>query len=130
MWRKMRDGAGAPIISTWIDEAGEGETASFAELWERIEREVKSSTRLVFFATEGDPPFKGAFVEVGMALAASVPVVAVIDKIELEPRSFRPLGSWLNHPLVTIEPALSNALFHPTIAGSATPANQRDATDE
>jgi hypothetical protein len=31
IWKKYRE-AGAPIISTWIDEAGENETASMYEL--------------------------------------------------------------------------------------------------
>lgn len=42
MWQRERE-LGAPIISTWIDEAGEGETASMSELWERITREVLSA---------------------------------------------------------------------------------------
>lgn len=109
MWQLERE-RGARITSSWIDEAGEGETASLSELWERITREVLSSERLVFFATEGDPPFKGAFIEIGIALGAGIPVTAVIDRIELEPRSFRPIGSWLNHPLVTMALSLRAAL--------------------
>jgi len=110
MWRKWRDRAGVPIISTWIDEAGEGETEDFSELWARITAEVLSCERVVFFAGPGDPPFKGALIEVGIALGAGLPVTVVLDQIELEPRSCRPIGSWVNHPLVTIQPALVQAL--------------------
>src|SRR5690606_5090911 len=39
MWRKLRD-HGHPIISTWIDEAGEGESHDLGDLWGRILREV------------------------------------------------------------------------------------------
>ena len=109
-WRWWRDSAGVPIISTWIDEAGEGETGDFAELWSRITSEVLSAERVVFFASQGDPPFKGAFIEIGIALGAGIPVTVVLDQIELEPRSCRPIGSWINHPLVTMEPTLVQAL--------------------
>ena len=94
MWQAFR-AEGAPIISTWIDEAGEGETASFAELWARIRAEVMRSDLLVFCASASDFPLKGALVEVGMALAFDVPIVAALDGVMLEPRSMRPVGSWL-----------------------------------
>ena len=29
MWRGYRDEGGVPIVSTWIDEAGDGETDDF-----------------------------------------------------------------------------------------------------
>ena len=60
-WREYRD-RGSPIISTWIDEAEEGQTASYAELWKRIYAEVASATKLVLWAEErgdnhhGHPP--------------------------------------------------------------------------
>ena len=100
MWRHFRE-RGLPIISTWIDEAGEGETACNRELWQRIEREVTSASALIFYAEPDDFPLKGALVEVGMALAAGVPVRVVCPGVELQPRSLRPLGSWAMHPLVT-----------------------------
>jgi hypothetical protein len=94
MWEAWR-AQGAPISSTWIDEAGEGETASLAELWGRIRDEVMGCDRLVFYATADDFPLKGALVEVGMALAFGKPIVAVLPGVTLEPRSMRPVGSWL-----------------------------------
>lgn len=109
MWRDYRS-AGYPIISTWIDEDGEGATADLGELWSRIIAEVTSAKRLVLYAEPYDLPLKGALVEVGMALAAGVPVVAVLPGIALEPRSMRPIGSWLKHPLVFIALDVSEAL--------------------
>lgn len=53
MWQKLRTG-GFSITSTWIDEAGEGETEDFGELWERI------SDKLVLYAETDDFPLKGA----------------------------------------------------------------------
>lgn len=64
MWRAMRD-AGWRIVSSWIDEAGEGETASFADLWHRIEDEVRRSDGLILYAERDDFPLKGALIEVG-----------------------------------------------------------------
>ena len=39
MWRQFRD-SGIDITSSWIDEAGAGETADFGELWARIMNEI------------------------------------------------------------------------------------------
>lgn len=110
MWRQYRE-AGAPIISTWIDEDGEGETADFGDLWVRIQREVSAAERLVFFAAADDFPFKGALVEVGMAIASHAPVyLCLASGVQLEPRSLRPLGSWARHPQVTWVKSLDEAL--------------------
>lgn len=109
MWKQCR-AEGVPIISTWIDEAGEGETANFGDLWLRIQKEVVGAERLVFFAENGDFPLKGALIEVGMALAAGVPVYLVLDpETELEERSLRPLGSWARHPHVCWKTTLGDA---------------------
>lgn len=42
MWRHYRS-RGVPIISSWIDEDGEGETSDFTLLWMRIESEIAES---------------------------------------------------------------------------------------
>lgn len=108
-WKQAR-AEGAPIISSWIDEAGEGETADFGELWTRIQQEVSTAERLVFFAQADDFPFKGALVEVGIALQAGVPVFLVIDPdINLDERTLRPLGSWAKHPGVHWVPTVHDA---------------------
>jgi hypothetical protein len=100
MWRKLRD-TGVPITSSWIDEAGEGETASFGELWPRIVGEIARSTAILFYAEPSDLPLKGAFVEAGIAIGMGIPVYAVLPGIGRGVYSFRPIGSWLAHPLVT-----------------------------
>jgi hypothetical protein len=99
MWRRYRD-AGAEITSSWIDEAGEGETADFSDLWARIESEIERSRMLILYAESGDFPLKGALVEVGMALGMGKQVIACLPGVNLEPRSLRPAGSWMAHPLV------------------------------
>lgn len=99
MWRTLRD-SGVPITSSWIDESGEGETNDFSDLWLRIEREVKDAEGLILYAETDDFPLKGAFIEVGMALAIGNPVYVVLPGVELEEKSMRPLGSWAHHPLV------------------------------
>lgn len=102
MWREWRAG-GAPVVSSWIDEDGEGETESFTELWERIRSEIQRCSVLVLYVDEGDLPLKGALIEVGMALAYGKPVFVICPgytsaKDGSKPR---PLGSWVAHPLVT-----------------------------
>lgn len=102
MWRKLRS-AGWLITSTWIDEAGEGETASFADLWHRIEVEIKASDGLILYAERDDFPLKGALIEVGMALGMRKPVAVVLaGEPFLELRSLRPVGSWLHHGLCNV----------------------------
>lgn len=102
IWRDYRAN-GHPIISTWIDEAGEGQTADMGELWTRIVDEIRRSTCLVLVVHGiGDLPLKGALVEAGIALALGKPVHVCVYRIDLEPRSFRPIGSWVNHPNVRV----------------------------
>lgn len=134
MWRRLR-AEGWLINSSWIDEDGEGQTADFGELWIRIEAEIKRSTGLVFYAEPDDLPLKGAYIEVGMALSAGLPVCAVLPDITLDPRSYRPIGSWLRHPLVrivrTVEVAFSNLGVRsvlppqPPVAAAPAPAGPR-----
>jgi hypothetical protein len=115
MWRALR-ASGVPIVSSWIDEDGEGATDDFGGLWERICREVTGAAALILYAEPGDFPLKGAYIEAGMALAAGVPVYAVLPGVDLEPRSMRPVGSWLMHPLAevvgSVEVAVQKALDH------------------
>jgi hypothetical protein len=99
MWRALRDEYGANIISSWIDEAGEGETEDFSELWTRIAGEIWRCDRFVLYAHADDFPLKGALVEVGMAIAMRKPIW-VFGNLTLEGRTDRPLGSWIRHPLV------------------------------
>jgi hypothetical protein len=100
MWRRFRR-RGIPITSSWIDEDADGQTADFSELWERIIREVVWANSVVLYAESNDFPLKGAFIEVGIALGMGKHVIVCLPDVELEPRSYRPIGSWINHPLVT-----------------------------
>jgi hypothetical protein len=109
-WRRLRS-QGWPINSTWIDEAGPGETADMGELWQRIEREVRAANGVVLWAEAEDFPLKGAFVEVGMALGMGKRV-AVYTTHCFENAQHKPFGSWMNHPLVTKCSSLDSALRH------------------
>lgn len=95
VWKAYR-ARGWKINASWIDEAGEGETADFGDLWERIRGEIARSHTLVFYAAGvEDFPFKGALVEVGMALAMGKPVLVALENVTLDGRTMRPVGSWL-----------------------------------
>lgn len=109
MWREIR-GSGVPINSTWIDEAGEGETEDFVSLWLRIHNEIRQSTMLILYAEPGDFPLKGALVEVGIALDQGIPVRVVLSGVNLEEPSCRPIGSWIKHPMVERFPSIAAAL--------------------
>jgi hypothetical protein len=111
MWRDLR-ARGVEITSTWIDEAGEGETACMIDLWRKIMWEVREATALILYVEPEDFPLKGALIEVGAAMALSKRILVVAPGVELEPRSMRPLGSWAMHPLVTFHDTVKHALQH------------------
>jgi hypothetical protein len=75
MWKDLR-AAGWPIISTWIDEAGEGESASLSDLWRRCITESMSADAMLLYCADGDV-LKGAWIELGAALAHGRKVFAV-----------------------------------------------------
>jgi hypothetical protein len=75
-WRFLRDKVGEPIISTWIDEAGPGESVDMDDLWRRCIAESSSCELLIVYREPGEV-LKGAWVEVGAALAVGTPVFAV-----------------------------------------------------
>lgn len=89
MWRQFRD-AGYPIVSTWIDEAGVGETKCFADLWVRCINEASNCQALVLYR-EPDEVLKGAWTKMGAALTAGRPVHVIGDMTGI---------SCVNHPLV------------------------------
>ena len=74
-WRALRD-EGHPIISTWIDEAGIGETKSFPQLWMRCIGEASLCSALIVYR-EPDEVLKGGFIEVGAALGNDKHVYAI-----------------------------------------------------
>lgn len=98
-WRELRD-AGWPVISTWIDEAGVGETASFEDLWTRCIGEAASADAVLLYREPGEV-LKGAFIEAGAALASGKPV-HVVGCAEF---------SFVSHPLVVQHPNLETALL-------------------
>lgn len=109
MWRALRDG-GVNIVSSWIDEAGPGETSNLSELWLRIEREVKASDVVILYAETDDFPLKGAYHEAAFAMASGIPVIVVLPGVDLDPRSYRPIGSWICHPGVSRVDTIVDAL--------------------
>lgn len=116
MWRDVRS-SGVKVNSTWIDEDGPKASRDLSGLWVRINREVTTSERLILYVEPSDFPLKGAFIEVGMALAANVPIVIVAPDVTLEERNCRPLGSWIKHPLVSFAPTIDAALSKPNAPG-------------
>ena len=76
LWRDLRQWENEPIISTWIDEAGVGESASLEDLWRRCVHEASHAGALIIYRRPDDV-LKGAWVELGAALASGVPVFAV-----------------------------------------------------
>ncbi|WP_066923106.1 hypothetical protein [Methylobacterium sp. CCH5-D2] len=101
-WRDLR-ASGFRIISTWIDEAGVGETQCFTDLWRRCVDEAAGADALIVYRQPGEV-LKGAFVEVGAALAVGTPVYAIgCDEF-----------SFVNHAGVTRCPTLAEALAHVT----------------
>lgn len=73
-WKDWR-AAGVPIISTWIDECGEGQSV-LPELWMRCIQEAASAEVLVLVHREGEVQ-KGALVEMGAALMSGAVVIWV-----------------------------------------------------
>jgi hypothetical protein len=100
-WRRLRDVEGWQITSSWIDEAGAGESPDLGNLWSRVEAEIARSKLLILYVEMEDFPLKGALIEVGMAIASPIPVRIVAPGVILDPVSFRPLGSWVRHPRVS-----------------------------
>jgi hypothetical protein len=110
-WRALRDG-GCPIISTWIDEAGPGETDDMGDLWRRCVSEASLADVTVVYS-EPDDVLKGALVEVGAALASGRKVVVV--------GTGPSISSFTNHPLVECVEELDDAFAMVAPASPAAP---------
>lgn len=74
-WKALRD-AGARIISTWIDEVGDGESADLSDLAWRCIEEAVTADLLIIYRERGEV-LEGAFIEAGAALACGTPVAAI-----------------------------------------------------
>ena len=66
-WRALRD-SGLRVISTWIDEAGAGETSDWPDLWRRCLGEAVKADVFLLYAEAGDV-LRGALIEAGARLA-------------------------------------------------------------
>lgn len=98
-----------PICSRWLDYANTD--CDYAKLWSVIVEDLKSCDALVFYiADEDDFPIKGAFVEAGAALALSKPIFIAIGDPTMDVHG-RPLGTWIQHPLVRYCRSLDEALL-------------------
>jgi hypothetical protein len=101
-WRALRD-RGVPIISSWIDEAGEGQTADYRELSARCLVEIADATAVLLYCEPGEI-LKGALLEVGAALMSDTPVLCVGECANLS-RVFRRHRLWFE--FATLEAALA-----------------------
>lgn len=110
MWRRFRS-EGFRIVSSWIDEDGEGQSESLTDLWQRISDEVAQAYGVVLYAESDDFPLKGALIEVGIAIGLNKPIVVCIPNVTLDERSCRPIGSWIKHPLVSRNDDVQSALL-------------------
>lgn len=113
-WLELRAN-GLPIVSTWIDEAGPGQSADLSDLWRRCTLEASTASALVVYR-ETDDILKGAFIEVGIALASNVPVFAVGCKGQ----------SFTNHRLVTCCDTLDDAIRLAQVASLPASATAED----
>ncbi len=112
-WRALRD-AGVPIVSTWIDEAGEGETSDYSDLWERCIREAVSAAVCIVYREE-EETLKGALVEMGAALAAGREVRWIGPPVSM---------SLMHHPLIRTFDSIESAIAAPTHALMSCPAGR------
>jgi hypothetical protein len=73
MWKnlkaKLAAGQSFEINSTWIDEAGPGQSPDLADLAGRCIDEACAANLVIVYYEEGDSFMKGALVEMGAALA-------------------------------------------------------------
>ena len=74
-WIDLRN-KGYNIISTWIDEAGPGQTKDKSELCNRVIDEVKNCDFLIVYTEEGEF-LKGALIEMGIAMGFEIPIFLV-----------------------------------------------------
>lgn len=99
-WKTLR-AEGLPIISSWIDEAGAGETGDWADLWLRCVAEASRATVTIVYREPADI-LKGAFVEAGAALASGRRIIVVgCDEM-----------SFVRHPNAATAASLEEALAH------------------
>lgn len=74
-WRALRE-QGFNVISTWIDEAGLGESESLEDLAHRCISEASGADLFILYCEPGDV-LKGALMELGAALASHAEIYVV-----------------------------------------------------
>jgi nucleoside 2-deoxyribosyltransferase len=99
-WKRLRE-RGVKIISTWIDEAGEGQIKDRSELAQRSLSEIQTCDVLLLYVDKEDHP-KGAYFEAGAALALNKPIKLVAP--------LQSVGVFQHHPLVSKFMTVSEAL--------------------
>lgn len=104
LWKRLRDVSNLPINSTWIDEADEGQTKSFSDLWNRCIREASEADYMLGYRIPTDSPLKGGLVEIGVGLVCCKKVI-LIGFNNPEDRF-----SFIHHPKVLPVNNLSEAL--------------------
>jgi hypothetical protein len=114
-WRALREDlkpCGIFINSTWIDEAGAGESKDLAGLAHRCIGEAMDADLLIVYGEEGEV-LKGALIEIGAAMAFGVDVISV--GVTLPDSS-----AFTHHPLwfraETIEAALDSEFVRECLA--------------
>ena len=101
-WIALRT-AGINIISTWIDEAGVGESKDMPDLCRRCILESLECDVMIVYAEEGDY-LKGAFIEMGIALSLPNKLIYLVGPV-------LPPGSAFTHdPRVLIASSVIEAI--------------------
>lgn len=78
-WIALRD-TGVNIISTWIDEAGEGQSPDMSDLCRRCISESIECDAMIVYAEDGDY-LKGAFIEMGVALSVKNKPICLVGTV-------------------------------------------------
>lgn len=101
-WRAYRE-AGFPIVSTWIDEAEEGQSSSYIDLWLRCVQEASNCACLIAYREQGEK-LTGALIEIGCALAGPRLVLLTGHWDDFKQTSFT------HHPIVQPVPNVNTAM--------------------
>lgn len=109
MWKNIR-ARGVLLTSSWIDDELSQDLENPGAFWEKVTVEIKASSRLILYIEPDDLPLRGAFVEVGIALGNGIPVTIVAPDVALDPKTCRPLGNWIKHPLVSFAATIEEAI--------------------
>jgi hypothetical protein len=115
-YRQLREQHGYLITSTWIDRFGSKDADHGADMWvmseqwQRMEKEIAQSERLIIDLAGEQLSASGVFIEVHMAASAGVDVYIVLNGIEINPVKYPVMERWLERPLVKFVPDMASAL--------------------